>query len=324
MFVQKDWRMNKGKRYFRTETSTSEKIRFLNPMWQLLNELKVFILVSSYSVPPDSPNCLQWYPLQLAPCHRFSDAVRHALARQFWPSNPVAIHFSRRASPADLTHPVKHRLVSFHSTCFFASKVTVSLVYSVVISGTHMFSSVVRSLREVLMTLLTAVSTASQSLVSMPVKGTPKNSPICFRASQDCLSWIRLIETPIRPNRPVRPIRWRYVSVSGILLPVIGMSLILISNFSSPRTLISYIIDDQRDSLHIDTTSQHISGNEHLSLAAPEVIDDGISLMAFKPSSQRGNLMTWGRHTLLDLIGCDTSLFDVSAVSSKKTSLDLP
>merc|ERR1712000_144439 len=75
-----------------------------------------------------------------------------------------------------------------------------------------------------LITFFTLSSTSSQLSVGNGSIAQPKCLEISFNCSQPFLLLMKDTATPTFPNRPVRPIRWRYVSGSAAPLRASGIS----------------------------------------------------------------------------------------------------
>jgi hypothetical protein len=70
----------------------------------------------------------------------------------------------------------------------------------------------------------------------------------------------------------------------------------------------TYVVDDHRNRLHVDTASEHVCSNEDLSLTIPKLIDYLVSIGAFKGTMKSSNFMSLCLHALLNLVGSRTFL----------------
>jgi hypothetical protein len=74
----------------------------------------------------------------------------------------------------------------------------------------------------------------------------------------------------------------------------------------------TYVIDDHRNRLHINTTSEDVGSDQNLCLSGSESVNDPVSFASFERTCQGCNLMTFCCHTPLDLYCCVSSLDIVS------------
>ncbi len=85
----------------------------------------------------------------------------------------------------------------------------------------------------------------------------------------------------------------------------------------------THVVDYHRDSLHIDSSSQDIGGNENFSLACTERIDDTITITAIQSTCQGHDFMVLRSQASMNLFGGSSSLFVSLAVvrrlSKKRT-----
>lgn len=60
------------------------------------------------------------------------------------------------------------------------------------------------------------------------------------------------------------------------------------------------VVDDHGDGLDVDTAGKNVGGDEHLSFAGAELVEDIISLSSVQGARKGSNLVTVGGHASLD------------------------
>lgn len=86
----------------------------------------------------------------------------------------------------------------------------------------------------------------------------------------------------------------------------------------------TYVVDYQRDSGNINSTSQNVGRDEDLSITTTEGINDSITLGTLHTTGQGGDGVTFGDHATLDFGGRMTGLKTISNFSFVISSSTYP
>jgi hypothetical protein len=78
----------------------------------------------------------------------------------------------------------------------------------------------------------------------------------------------------------------------------------------------TYIVDNHGDRLYINTTGEHIGGDEHFRLTASELIDNAVTVLSLESTAQLSDFVALSNHALLELLGSSSCLYTLVIVGT--------